>query len=225
MKADTQEILSKLSDDPSFMVRKMNDTINELNEFIKDNTRTYDGSRLFCANVKRYNDYHDIEELCEEMVLSDTETKKVIDGFTDSMVNDIHWNWLEVERDYLHTGWMEGCSYSKKDKEYEMLVHINKVTAGFCGRSGGWYAVCDDNQIFECIDNISCEIMNIESNEFYGTMIELDSLIHEAKHTIKCIKWCVDRIEEMNNNMSFKDELVYRIEEYLNEPRNDVSKP
>jgi len=64
-------------------------------EALDEDKRNYDNENYHVVNVKRYNDYVDIDKLLKEMKVKKKFRQEILDTFTEDYVYDIYTDWLE----------------------------------------------------------------------------------------------------------------------------------
>lgn len=182
--------------------KKYKKVINEVQnilDILDEESRTYDNRRIHCVNVKRYNDYVDIDKLIKNY---DLETqKKIMDKFTDNYINDIY--------DYF----IDALSNSFMDELGDL-----KDEFGFYGRSGGWFGY-EVNSLIDTGQDI------IDEYNYLLTYCNKDDDLFDEEDINSAYDF-IDEYNKYNNilieakkyndNTSFRDELEYQIKEYLN---------
>ena len=181
------------------------DEVETILGILDDETRRYDYKRIHCVNVKRYNDYFDIDKIIENY---DLETqKKVIDKFTDDYI------------DYIYYHFINDISYSFMSELSELEDEF-----GFYGRSGGWFGY--EVKHLEDYGNDLIYTYNNYSDTYNNYLSEDDISIKDIKDEIDDIYNFIDeynkynnvlvKAKEYNESISFKDEIDYQIKEYIN---------
>ena len=102
--------------------------VNAADAFIADNNRSYDGKQRICVNVKRYNDFVDLEELMAEMKLDERQKETIRKIFTEDYINEICNFWIDDNREYVLNDFLKGHLYSDR-KWWEASVKP-KILAG-----------------------------------------------------------------------------------------------
>ena len=88
-------------------------TVNA-DEFIADNSRNYDCKQRFCVNVKRHNDFIDLEKLMAEMKLDERQKETIRKIFTEDHINEIYNFWIEDNQEYVLNDFLKGHLYSSR---------------------------------------------------------------------------------------------------------------
>ena len=78
-------------------------------EILENHTHNDRYDKYIAINVKRYNDYIDVEALIDNMTISNAKKEFLKSEFTDDYINDIYRFWLENEANYFTNDVMTGC--------------------------------------------------------------------------------------------------------------------
>jgi len=183
------------------MFKKYKSLIKEVEiilDEINNNSNFYDYKKIHCINVKRYNDYVDIDKLIENY---DLETqKKIKNKFTDNYINDIY--------DFF----IDALSNSFMGELGELESEFN-----FYGRSGGWFGY---EVIYlyswgeDIIDNYN-RYLDENAYDIEDIKDDIDDIYNFIDEYNKYNNILI-KAKEYNDNTSFKDELEYQIKEYIN---------
>jgi hypothetical protein len=183
------------------MLEKYKNLIGEVETILgilDDETRRYDYKRIHCINVKRYNDYVDIDKIIENYDL-DTQ-KKIKDKFTDNYINDIYYYFID-------------------DLSNSLMSELGELEDefGFYGRSGGWFGyevIHLENYAYDLIDNYN-RYLDEDAYDIQDIKDEIDD-IYDFIDLYNKYNNILIKAKEYNENTSFKDELEYQIKEYIN---------
>lgn len=228
------------------------------------------GTKMYTVNVARNHDGVDIEDFCDDMKLTLTKKRAVINEFSDNRIEDIWMWWIEeAQSDVLE--FLSGKCCHESDKYYQELIEkilknekiaylfvdelqsnfrklltvkrwwkkdkkergylkmLDIENAGFYGRGGKHFCINSVSDIWDSVDNARYYIkrfMNGDHNDYtsfireialyknYDVDEDLDQ-IKEAVKELEAVKWILGWVEEYNNNLNFKEELKYRIDDWL----------
>lgn len=185
---------------------------------------SYNNTSWHAVDVKRYNDQVDIQDIVKELKIDKKYHDDILNIFNNDYVNDSWYHWIEIMQDQLKyeiddiKGITEGSSDEHTSFEHITLLdhnndYTNRTFIYFLGRSGGWCCFQDDSEdvyedIMYCIDNPK------ESKED-GTIHDIDDNIATLTETVEEITYLLNYIEEFNNNISFKDEILELVNRHL----------
>jgi len=115
-----------------------------------------------------------------------------------------------------------------KQKNYLDSLYVDE--AGFYSRSGGWFGIEYTDHLENEISDINNVIDEFKDDDNWEGMVDgnieyLQEMAEELKVHIDAIEWVLNWVKNYNENLSFQDEVKYRIEEALNEFRfNNMKK-
>ncbi|MHA1952468.1 MAG: hypothetical protein ACW96U_00790 [Candidatus Heimdallarchaeaceae archaeon] len=176
-------------------------------------------NRMYSANVKLYHIGYDLDDAIKELGLKKAEEESVREEFTDNVIEEIFWDWIEFERDNL-----------KYDISQTYNFSLNEM--GFYGRMGGHFCLCDATPCIEYRSSgwdsmeefcdkimdeyewkdISVEYIQEEIDDIHADQDEMITYLNKVKNALKFA-------EEYSKGLDFSYELKYRIEEFLEEKK------
>jgi len=181
----------------------------------------YERERMFEVNVKRNNDYVDAEGLIKKQPRK--YQKRLTEWLTNDIQNDLCWRWLEYECEY----WIKdfiiggcGCEKDCKCIRCRIIGQIDEKSIGLYGRSGGHF----------CFQVSRADSIASELNDMLGGYIEditaedIKNCIKDAQELQSLVLEFKTWIDKMNRGMKFEDELIFRIEEKIEEFEEDDKK-
>lgn len=214
--------------------------VNDVQSFMESNYHWDNYTNYIACNVKlrkekQYCMEDEIEEICQDMKLSEAKTEYIMEVFDNNHLNRLHLSWLEYECEYLHDDYLNGkCCFSSSewyDKEIEKkkdnikevnslkkwkkkdniaIKHIDVLNQyggleGFFGRMGGWYAILDVDVLQNLINEID------GTNEWEDKVM----FYNDLKDLYNACEWVKERISGMVGGLNFEEEVKFRIEEEL----------
>lgn len=172
--------------------KKWEDAMEIVEDIIKElesEIRIYDGTRIHCVDVKRY-DRVDLAPLLKEY--DEKTQKRILEIYTDEHLSDLFENFLQFARNHF----------------MKTRIDIKDESFGFYGRSGGWFG-------YDCTDLLSegqhinyeyCYITHFCDMNNDLTDKELDEDINTAYDFIdkyNRYKRVLEQAKEYNSNLSF----------------------
>jgi hypothetical protein len=183
-------------------------------EYLKSVSRFYDHNTIYCVNVKRGCDYVNIEDLASKY--SKKLKEAILEEFNEDYMGNLYQDWLEYVSEYFIEEYLkDNCSDDEKVKKY--IPFIDKKSMGLYGRSGGWFGVTSDVE-----DNLEALLMDIEDmklKELYKYH-DIDSYFQK----VEAIKWVLNEADKYNKGLKWKDELEFKVEEFVGEKKEDIQK-
>ena len=201
---------------------------------MEEKKRHYNGYNFHCINVKRHGDGIDIEELIKKRF------KKYADDltnfFNENYINNLYCSWLDFAWGDLsyNISNIEKLTKGSKNfcKSFKFIESQNDNNNMIlsCGRSGGW-ACFQDNLDYEIEDILSFiiawDVEELEELEvFYnyndktkdeGELYDINEKIKEIEGMMVEVETLKKYIYNFNKSMNFEDEIIYRIEEQIEE--------
>lgn len=204
-------------------------------EALQEARRAYDGHAWHAVNVKRHNDYIDIDAITENPGKykqyfyskdQDKTIKKYSDAIREQFTEDyvgneygLYDNWLEFERDQLRYKIDDIAELVEGRQSFQYITvleqgHKNAAYKNnyiyFLGRSGGWACFQDD------AGSIAEELVDALENPDY-TAQDIDGLSDELAAAIEEINYLKQFIKKYNDNLEFDYEIFFRIAEFTEE--------
>ena len=203
-------------------VEKVRELVGELS----DRERRYNYEDIYCVNVKR-SDYYDTEDLVNTIEfqmggLSEDE-KESVEGVIEDP-NTWYW-WIDSEREHV-------CEILKFPEDYgypELKEHIWAIgvsSAGFYGRSGGWFGFKSEMYLEDALEEQDDAVQSMENPGDGITYFDwLDQTKEDLKEITGCVKsvlFILDCVDNYNKSLSYRDEVIYRCTEKVDEMRAEA---
>ena len=180
----------------------------ETMEYLDTVSRYYQG-RVFCVNVKRHGDDFDVEDISSKYPKQ--VRKAVAEEFADEKLGDIHWRWLEYEASFFVDDYLKQNCEDREDVE-KYMTHLKDDSIGFYGRSGGWFGV--SGKVYEEFEEL---LLDLDDNDYTFGQINQYHDIGGMFAKVEAITWVLNEADKYNKGLTFKDELTYKIEEFVSE--------
>ena len=90
-------------------LKQINNFLENAKEILENNTHCDRHNNYIAVNVKRYNDYVNVEELIDNMELSKVKKDFLEEEFTENYINDLYYEWLRIGAHYFTDDVMDGC--------------------------------------------------------------------------------------------------------------------
>jgi hypothetical protein len=182
-------------------------------KYLESVNRGYDHREVYCVNVKRGLDYGDLAGSIEGYSKKLKEAVRA--EFTDEYIGGLYQDWLESEANYFIEDFLkDNCCEDENVKKY--MPFLNEGSIGLYGRSGGWFGVTS-----EVADNLEALLTDLDSGMKLQEVYEYHD-IDSYFDTIEAIEWVLDEADKYNKGMSWKDELIFRIDEFVEEKKEEL---
>lgn len=194
--------------------KTMRKNLEEASNYLEEVVYFTNHRPVYSVNVKRYNDYVDIDELISQNPALQPYRDQIKEDFNEEAINDIYWFWLEMEQRYLIEDFLGGCAYSKDEQEeLNHLASLDQKSAGFYGRMGGHFGILPtDGDIRGEIDYL---IRDIDEGERLTDSIAAD--YYHLKEQVEAVRWILETVDKMNKGLDFEEEVRFRISEKLDD--------
>jgi len=195
---------NKIITDCETLLKKLEDTI------YCDHYTNY-----FSVDVKRHNDYVNIEDLIDNNPTLKPYKNKLLKDYTEEILEEIYFSWLEIEREFI----FETLESIAQDSDYFNIVskYFNKKNIGFAGRSGGHFVIDYDESLIEDLTAIPYDL---RENTYKVSEVIED--YKRAKEHAEAILWLLNQVDQYNKGLSFKTELNYRFELMVEDYKLDL---
>lgn len=110
-------------------LKEINTFLENAKDILENNSHCGNCTKYIAVNVKRYNDYVDVEALIDGMKISQVKKDFLKEEMTEERINNIYYSWLENEGNYLTEDVMSGCRNCNAqywDKEIEKIKKNEK---------------------------------------------------------------------------------------------------
>lgn len=174
-------------------------------EYFDSIKRWYDHTAVYCVNVKRYNDYFDIDEYIKK--LSKKEKEAVRAEFTDERINEEYRDWLDYEASYFIDDYLRNDCADSAEVQANMPF-LRSDSIGLFGRGGGWFGVRSDIQ--DDLNALLYQLENYTLKEVYA-QFDIDSVFAEAD----AIRWLLAEADKFNRALEFSGVIQEKIEDFL----------
>lgn len=214
---------------------------------IEQDMRNYEHENWHCVNVKRHNDYIDLDELIKNY--KPDEKDFLLDYYQDESGNIKNFIYYE---DFLQMqGWeqlnheisdIEEITKGARDehKKFKYLKTAYDWVKGSSilalGRSGGWacFQTTEENtadeieSILDGITNDKREIIETDAEELGNRLTDLDMYNEQLAGAIEEVLYIKQYIKKFNDGLSFKEflqsDIDYRLSEYQAERDKEAKK-
>jgi len=201
------------------LIREVNKLLAEGDELVKyaenfssDYIKRDDA---ICINVKRHNDYADIDDILDNWKpkLSKKKYEYLKETLDEEHVWRVWGDWIELEREYV----MDRYKGEVDTKEEKELVRYLPNECGWYGRQGGYFGVVFDKgseDLESYIEELS--VADLDEIEPDSSLVKgIKDEIYDFEMTFKAIEWFFNWLEEFNKSLNWEAELKYRIEYLL----------
>lgn len=186
----------------------------ELFDELEENDRYENNENYHAVNVKQY---HQKAVIIEEMAQKYPKKyqKRILLNFDEEYISELYLDWLQFETEYLfeilnHREDYEMAFETKKERQA-----MNKISEIYqAGRMGGWIIFHFTSDTKQWLDDI------INYNEDY-TLEEIKEAIKKSEEELEEIETIKNFIKTFSDNLHFENELEYRIEEYIEELKEE----
>ena len=198
-------------------------------EDLMSETRNYDNCDWHCVNVKRYNDFINIEALIKTFKI-DYRERLTKEFNNDNFHFDVYNFWLESLWDQLNYDLQDIEEITESCKDFhKSFKFIEKQKDGkfiySLGRSGGW--ACFQDNMDDNIEDILTAVIDwdIEAMNYNDINIDyekdlFDNVIvkfEEIEAMFKEVEYIKNYINKFNKDAEFIDEVKFQMEEKIEE--------
>lgn len=121
--------------------------------------------------------------------------------------------------------------YREDNNEIKQHIdYLSNFECAFCGNNGGYFGIAPPNNVYDLLDTLSfeyndyvnfieevpsIEISQIDNGYIHNAIEKIDYAIEEINNVISAVEWFLNWIDDFNKGLDFKEEIIFRIEEYL----------
>jgi len=183
----------------------------EAMDYLDSVSRYYQG-RVFCVNVKRHHEDFDIEKIASKYPKMIREA--ILEEFGGEEISEGYYQWLNDEASYFIDDLLKNDCQDRKDVKKHMPYLKDKL--GFYGRSGGWFGV--NGKVYEEFEELLLDLDDDYTLDQIYQYHDIEGMLAE----VEAVKWVLDEADKFNKGLDYQDELIFRIEEFVENIKIDI---
>ena len=185
-------------------LKQINNFLENAKDILENHCHNDRYNQYIAVNVKRYNDYVNVENLIDDMKISEKKKDFLKSEFSENYINDIYFYWLENEANYFTDDVMGGCRNCNAqywDKEIHLVKSNEKINYPHIDNIGKKADKIKELEKWKAKDIKELKYLSILDNKLSGFFGRSGGWLG-----IKEANILQNRIDEIENNLDyFKD--------------------